>query len=180
MKRKLIITLLTYSFFSCSESKTENFLNFSLEIPIKWKVYKRTGIDSYVRLITTERNDSIYMDYGMYSNSLKRYAPTIAPLKKKEMILSFGIREYEVIFLDKDSITQKDREFYKNRIELFENINGKKAKIVFPKKGRKGIAGVYFENFVNEKKLTIYGNNLNNEKGLKLIEVIKTIKLKKY
>lgn len=73
MKKKLIITLLTCSFFSCYESKTENFLNFSLEIPKTWNVYKKTGIDSYVRLITTERNDSIYMDYGMYSNSLKHY-----------------------------------------------------------------------------------------------------------
>ena len=104
MKRKLIIILLTYSFFSCSESKTENFLNFSLEIPKKWNVYKLKGTDSYVRLITTEKNDSIHLDYGMYSNSLKYYPPTIAPLKKKEMILNFGLKESEVIFLDKDSM----------------------------------------------------------------------------
>tara|TARA_R110002051_G_scaffold324223_1_gene420549 strand:+ start:4723 stop:5265 length:543 start_codon:yes stop_codon:yes gene_type:complete len=179
MKRKLIIILLTYSFFSCSESKTENFLNFSLEIPKKWNVYKLKGTDSYVRLITTEKNDSIHLDYGMYSNSLKYYPPTIAPLKKKEMILNFGLKESEVIFLDKDSITEKDRGFYKNRIELFETINGKKAKIVLPKKREIGIGGIHFENIENNNKLTIYGRNLNNEKSMKLIEVIKTVKFKK-
>jgi phage gp36-like protein len=115
----------------------------------------------------------------MYSNSLKYYPPTIAPLKKKEMILNFGLKESEVIFLDKDSITEKDREFYKNRIELIETINGKKAKIVLPKKGEIGIGGIHFENIENNNKLTIYGRNLNNEKSMKLIEVIKTVKFKK-
>ncbi|WP_299124541.1 hypothetical protein [uncultured Tenacibaculum sp.] len=176
---RILLLLILYSFFSCSKSKTENFLNFSLEIPKNWTVHQLKGTDSYVRLITTEKNDSIYMDYGMYSNSLKYYPPIIAPLKKKKMILSFGLKESEVIFLDKDSITKKDRGFYKDRIELYETINEKKAKIVFPKKGKKGLGGVYFENFKNNNKLTIYGNNLNNEKSLKLIEVIKTIKLKK-
>ncbi len=179
MNRKLIVILLTYSFFSCSESKTEKFLNFSLEIPKKWNIHKLNGTDSYVRLITTEKNDSIHLDYGMYSNSLKYYPPIIAPLKKKEMILSFGLKESEVIFLDKDSITEKDREFYKNRVEIFQNINGKKAKIVLPKKGEIGLCGIYFENIENNKKLTIYGGNLSNKKSLKLIEVIKTIKFEK-
>lgn len=165
-----------------------DFGAFSMETPENWVYVKQRGIDSFVGKIAIGNNDTLYFDYGMYSNDLEE---------------SFNNGYYYII--DKDSIFIPDWELSKldtisepiykffarggeNKLKEFmkdtsyyETINGLKAKIVTPKKIKTGTTGVFFENTRIDRKgmrFQISGYNLKKKNHKAFLKAIKTLKFK--
>ncbi|MTH14272.1 hypothetical protein [Flavobacterium sp. LC2016-01] len=165
-----------------------DFVFFSMETPSKWNYVKERGIDSFVGKIGIDKKDTVYFDYGLYSNDLEE------SFNNGEYL----IRNNDSIFIDDwernklDTINGPYYKFYarggQNKLREFkkdtcyyETIYGLKAKIVVPKNSGIGTTGVYFENTRTDgkgMKFQISGYNLSNENQKSFLKVIRTLKFK--
>ncbi|MET0946667.1 MAG: hypothetical protein ABWY22_14765 [Flavobacterium sp.] len=181
----LFVPLLLLNF---SSEKEMDFGAFSMETPENWIYIKQRGIDSFIGKIAIDKNDTIYFDYGLYSNDLEE---------------SFNggeyfIRNNDSIFIDDEERNKLDTingpyykffarggkakllEFKKNT-SYYETINGLKAKIVVPKNPGTGTTGVFFENTRSDKKgmrFQISGYDLKKKNQKAFLKAIKTLKFK--
>ena len=74
MRLRLTIILLTL--LSCTSkqkgrTKTLDFGEFKIDVPLTWQQVKAKGIDSYVGLMILDNGDTISFDLGWYSNPLE-------------------------------------------------------------------------------------------------------------
>lgn len=145
-----------------SEFKTIDFKTFTIETPSKWKKLEFKGIDSYVGGLITSKRDTLLFDYGFYSNELDIHSSYF-----NHQDVKIG-EEYQI---DTSQLIHK---------EEFKTIDGRKAKIIYPKEGKDGFTGVYFDS-VNQavEKFNFYGSLKNKEESLIFREAIKTIKFNK-
>jgi hypothetical protein len=189
MTQSIKILFVVFLFLTKSENKqTLDLRTFTMETPDNWKYIQKRGIDSFVGEIAIGKKDTLYFDYGMYSSDLEEsFNGGYYHIINNDSIFA---RDWEVKQLD--TINEpvykfiarggKDKlqEFKKN-MNYFETINGLKAKIVVPKKSRKGMTGIYFESSRIDKKgmkLNIYGYNLKLKNHKAFLEAMKTIKFK--
>ncbi|WP_281638252.1 hypothetical protein [Flavobacterium marginilacus] len=181
----LFLTLLLLNF---SSEKEMDLGSFSMKTPKDWTYIKQRGIDSFVGKIAIGKNDTLYFDYGLYSNNLEE---------------SFNNGYYYIINNDSiftpdwelsklDTINEPIYKFFarggKTKLNEFientsyeETINGLKAKIVVPINAEKGTTGVYFENTSTNRKgmkFQISGYNLKEENQKAFLRAIKTLKFK--
>jgi hypothetical protein len=179
MRKVVYIFLVACVLFSCSQHRFEenDFLNFSMSLPDSWSKIKFNGIDSEAYGVITMNKDTVFIDYGRYSNEFKE---TIK-------VFSYGqIKKYDSLKMDtkelKRSLTphiDQNQGVFHKEFYFYENINNKKAKIREPKKIGDGVTGVSFRNVDNEgNHLTIFAKNLNDIEEKQLIISFKTIVFK--
>jgi hypothetical protein len=181
----LFLTLLLLNF---SSEKEMDLGVFSMKTPKNWTYIKQRGIDSFVGKIAIDKNDTLYFDYGLYSNNLEE---------------SFNNGYYYII--NNDSIFTPDWELskldtinepvykffarggknklldFKENTSYYDTINGLKAKIVIPKNSKTGTTGVYFENtHISGKGMSfqISGYNLKKKNRKAFLKAIKTLKFR--
>jgi len=159
-----------------------------MEVPNEWYYIKKQGIDSHIGAIVIDKKDTLYFDYGLYSNSLEE---------------NFNGGEYYIsnndsIFIDDlernklDTINGPYYKFFarggkakllefKKNTSYYETICGLNAKIVVPINPGTGMTGIYFENTRADKKglrLQINGNDLSLKNHKAFLKAMKTIKFK--
>lgn len=174
----LILTL------GCSidnELRSYDFGPFTIEGPSNWKVRNIQAIDSYVKEITTSNSNTLYFDYGYYSNPLEE---EIFPIYD-EVTMQILIENGQV----KDSLQAANKRAYDeailNKKEHYEydTISGFRAKIVKPKKVGEGITGIYFDSLGISSSMNIrlnfYGIDLNEEDQNQVLNAVRTIKFEK-
>jgi hypothetical protein len=180
---KQIYLLLVVLLFSCTgENKYEefNFGEFTIVGPKSWKVVNVNGIDSYVKEIITENQDTLYFDYGYYSNPLE---DKILPYHREDIIQILVQNGYDEKKLraENDSVHEQALRERKEIYE-YETISGFRAKIVKPKVIGQGITGVYFDSLGTESGMNIslnfLGVDLSEEDHEELLKALKTIKIK--
>ena len=176
--RNIILSILFICvFFSCSKEKLKgiSLLGFSIGIPDEWKRIKMKGIDSETYGLSTAQGDTVFIDYGKFSNEfnetikvfsftqIKKYDSLKMNTKDLKVSLTPHIDQNQAVF-------HKEYYYYLN----FEDIQGK---VRVPKQIGKGITGISFRNINgSENHLTIYGKNLRLKEQNQLLESFKTIK----
>ncbi|WP_162051434.1 hypothetical protein [Pontibacter pamirensis] len=160
-----------------------DFGSFSIDLPTEWKVNEVQGIDSYIWEIVTGNGDTIYFDYGYYSNSLEEESVRMYPNNMIPWFLEREIDTTGMVFLDKETITESDREKYRKQIAVQDTIDGFTAKIVEPKVAGNGLTGVYFDSLgegsLGKIMLQISGIDLAPVNNDLFLKSIRTIKIKK-
>jgi hypothetical protein len=76
-----------------------------------------------------------------------------------------------------------DPDIYKKQNVSWDTIDGRKAKIVYPRQPGNGITGIYIDSLwvrgSDTDRFNLYGNNLKPTDERMLLEVLRTLKFKK-
>lgn len=183
-QQKLISTLLFTMTFSLSHGqlKTFDFGAFEITGPETWEVVDVQGIDSYVKMLTTESGDTLHFDYGYYSNSLTEHYPMVQSRKYIDWFIENDIDTSGFYFIDSDTVKQEDYAKFLKQQTVYELIDGFEAKIITPKTIGVGITGVYFDSLgtggIGNIRLNFLGQDLKRREHVQLLKALKTIKFK--
>ncbi len=170
IKRLLSIFLVIFVLVSCNIKKSEthvlDFKRFTIETPKTWKKFIGTGLDSYVGQIEMDSFDFASFDWGLYSNDLESFL-------KEKTDTSRGWTIYPPL---------SDFSSFEKSKCVFEQIDGRKAKIIIPLTTGIGVTGVYFDSIVNSKagnvQLEISGENLSRKNQESFLKAIRTLKFR--
>jgi len=182
ISNQIISVLLISSFFSCTnlqvkkEKRRLDFGSFSIETPNSWKpIRERIPYDSYVGSIAVDETDTIYFDLGCCSYDLTEYVK----MNMGDSNLFFLKENRNNRLIRGDSIMIDSLVKSKCRRD---NIDYRKAKLVYPKISGTGITGVYIDSVwkagVSRAKFNLYGNNLKPKTEKAFFESIKTLRFK--
>jgi hypothetical protein len=182
---KTIPRLLLLLIFGCADSKpktdsqTLDFGSFSIVTPDGWTKIKAKGTDSYVGQIAIDNSDTIDFDLGWYSNTLTEPEPQII---ERAMLKSMNLLDNSQ-FIIVDSRKGIDPDKYKKNNISWDTIDGRKAKIVFPKQSGIGTTGIYIDSLWQSgsdvDRFNLYGDNLKPSNEKLFIQALKTLKFHK-
>ena len=184
---KIIPGLLFLLIIGCTDDKpksknhTLDFGNFSIETPNSWTKIKAQGVDSYVGRIAIDNTDTLDFDLGWYSNKLNEYEPTILDSNMIGSIDTSIVDTSEVIFVKNRMRVDPDK--YKKNNVSWDTIDGRKAKIVFPRQLGIGTTGIYIDSLWQSgsdvDKFNLYGDNLKPINEKLLLKALQTLKFHK-
>lgn len=162
-----------------NETKTLDFGAFTIETPTTWEKIKVKGIDSYVGRIAIDDKDTIDFDLGWYSSTLTEYEPQIIERALLQH-LKPPIDTTEFIIVDSREGIDPDK-FKKNNVS-WGTIDGRKAKIVYPRRHGIGTTGVYIDSLwvsgIDVHRFNLSGENLQPENEVMVLKAIKTLKFR--
>jgi hypothetical protein len=184
---KIIPGLLLLFIISCAVSKnksdkqTLDFGSFVIETPKGWIKINAHGADSYVGRIAIDNTDTLDFDLGWYSNKLDEHDPTILDSSMIGAIDTSKAYSKEIIFV-KD-VRKVDPDKYKKNNVSWDTIDGRKAKIVFPRQSGIGTTGIYIDSLwpsgSNIDKFNLYGDNLKTSNEKLFLQALRTLKFHK-
>lgn len=184
---KIVSGLLLLLIIGCSDSKPKSdkqildFGSFTIETPIGWTKIKAQGVDSYVGRIAIDNVDTLHFDLGWYSNKLNEYEPTILDSSMIGSIDTSMINTSEVVFVKNRMKVDPDK-YRKNNVS-WDTIDGRKAKIVFPRQSGIGVTGIYIDSLwqagSDVNRFNLYGDNLKPANEKLLLQALKTLKFHK-
>ena len=171
---------------SCGETEPKqptqklDFGAFSIEVPATWRKITKQGLDSFVGGMATENSDTVSFDFGPYSDPLSEGGPYIM---SREVFKARGsIDDSTILTLVDDYRLAKESDQYKKQNLLWDSVDGREAKIVYPRRAGTGVTGVYFDSAGTSKfgkdHLQVSGRNLNLEDQRQLLHAIRTIRFK--
>lgn len=184
--KKLLTAILVIGLTACNErqpkggTKTMDFGAFTIETPLTWKQIKEKGIDSYVGRIAIDDTDTLDFDLGWYSNTLTEYEPQIVERSLLQHMQQ-PVDTSELIIVDSRKGIDPDK--YKKNNVSWDTIEGRKAKIVYPRRSGIGTTGVYIDSLwisgSDVDRFNLYGDNLKPENEKKVLQVLQTLKFRK-
>lgn len=147
--------LLLISLVGCKKSDTVLETKFfSFETPKGWKIIEEEGIDSYVGKVVVDQKDILHFDLGWYSSDLEEAALTI----------------------DGDVNVEKPK-------ISWLTIDGRKAKLVQPVEGARGLTGVYIDSLWRSgsgvDRFQMSASDLKKQNKEAFIEAVKTLRFQK-
>jgi hypothetical protein len=158
--------------------KTLDFGAFTIEIPKSWTQIKERGTDSYVGRIAIDEKDTIDFDLGWYSNKLTEYDPIIMDSSMMSAVDSSTAHSGGIIFVKHHTSSDPDR--YRKTDFKFEIIDGRRAKIVYPRQPGVGITGIYIDSLwvagSAVDRFNLYGDNLKPQNGEAVLKAVRTLK----
>lgn len=185
MKKASLFIFTTFILLSCSnhsqKTKSMDFRSFTLQTPKDWNKLKLDAYDSNAGIIITKNNDSVFYDYGPYSNSLEQLSTPVISRKDLNELLKINPEADTTLFIILNE-NENQEDFIKSKIS-YKKIDGYKAKIVEPKQVGKGMTGVYIDSLKTESigniKFNLYGINLKKESQVELLKAIQTLQFRK-
>lgn len=182
---KLIAVFLLLLIIGCAENKAEvgnqtlDFGSFSIVTPKGWTKIKAQGVDSYVGQIAIDNTDTIYFDLGWFSNNLEEAQPQII---ERRMLRNMHLLDTSELIIVESSKEIDPKKFMKNNISWY-TVDGRKAKIVFPKQSGIGTTGIYIDSLwqgrLDVDRFNMYGHNLKPGNEKLLIQALKTLRFHK-
>ena len=182
---KIVIGLLLFFLISCTDSKpktdkhTLDFGLFTIETPKSWKKIKAHGIDSYVGRIAIDNSDTLDFDLGWYSNTLTEPEPQIIERSILRNMKVLDTTQFVIV----DSRKNINPDKYKKNNVLWDTIDGRKAKIVFPRQSGVGITGIYIDSLWQRgsdiDRFNLYADNLKPANEKLFLQALKTLKFHK-
>lgn len=128
-----------------------NSCYFTIDAPKQWKSIEVKGVDSFVGLIVVSSSDTLEFDLGYYSNSLT----------------------------EMEDENNEGNSIVKSNV-VYDNFDGKKVKILKPKRVGVGITGIYIDSLWKVKsdivRFNLYGSNLTSRSQNELLRAIKSLK----
>ncbi|RXM40516.1 hypothetical protein BOQ62_06055 [Chryseobacterium sp. CH21] len=183
MKNIALFIFASFIVLSCSEDsiRSLDFSDFKLNAPRSWKKLKPEACDSNAGIIITKNNDSIFYDYGPYSNSLEQLLAPVINRKNLTELLKVNPKIDTTLFIILNE-NENQEHFIKSKI-TYKKIDGYKAKILEPKKVGKGMTGVYIDSLktgsIGKISFNLYGTNLKKESQVELLKAIQTLQFAK-
>jgi hypothetical protein len=184
---KLLIAIIVIVIIACSQpqqkddTNTLDFGNFTIDAPKSWKPIKEKGVDSYVGRIVIDENDTLSFDLGCYSNKLYESVSLALDSSMIDSVDTDVIDMRTLLFVNNGARVNLDK-LTKNEV-LWDTIDGRKAKVVYPKKSGRGTTGIYIDSLwvrgFDVDKFNLYGEDLKPENEKKVLQALKTIKFKK-
>jgi hypothetical protein len=164
------------------ETKMLDFGQFTITVPATWDPIKVRGIDSYVGLIALGEEDTINFDLGWYSNALdedKKFMIQNGDFYVLDSVSSEGEKNF-TFYGKVDTVNVES--FLENEI-TWATVDGRKAKIVSPKRTGQGLTGIYIDSVwmagSARDKFQMNGRNLNAENERLLLKAFETLRFKK-
>ncbi len=184
---KIAIALTIILFTACNVTqplggeKTLDFNSFSIETPATWTKIDLRGIDSKIGRIAIDETDTLEFDLGWYSNNLYEYDPTILDSSMIGSVDSIRIYKSEIIFVKKGTRVDPDR-YRKNNVS-WEIIDGRRAKIVYPRQSGIGTTGIYIDSLwqvgPSTDRFNLHGEDLKPENEKLVLQALRTLKFYK-
>jgi len=160
--------------------KTLDLGTFTIVVPDSWRKSTAQGKDSYVSNIIIDSSDTLSFDLGHFSNPLSERDPIIF---SREDFRNRGDSDSTDLILVDDYRQAKELDQYKKQNLLWDSVDGREAKIVYPRKSGIGITGVYIDSLWTTKfgkdRFKLSGENMKPENQRLFLQAIKTIKFKK-
>lgn len=197
MQKLIIIIIFSTGLLSCREIKTNDgsmtlhFRHFTIETPDGWTKIEEQEIDRYVGKIAIDERDTLMFDLSWFSNDLKEFVSVELPdgslIYSPTDIYTPHIPTYStdsVEFIDSSHAFLSEvytdiSKVEKSRI-TFKVIDGKKAKILIPKKPGSGITGIYIDSLWKEgdeiDSFNLYGINVKPKNQDLVIKSLQTLK----
>ncbi|MDB5276126.1 MAG: hypothetical protein JWR61_1081 [Ferruginibacter sp.] len=182
---KIIPRLLLLLTIGCADHKpkadnqTLDFGSFSIVTPNGWTKVKAQGTDSYVGRIAIDNIDTIDFDLGWYSNTLTEREPQII---ERSILKDLDVLDTSQFFIVDSRKGIDPDKFKKNNIS-WDTIDGRKAKIVFPRKPGIGTTGIYIDSLwqggADVDRFNLYGDNLKPANEKLFLQALKTLKFHK-
>jgi len=156
-----------------------DFGSFPLEAPKSWKKLAGESVDSYVGLVVIDSTDTLHFDYGWYSSTLAEAEPLILERALlKNMREPVDTNEFNIV---ESRLGIDVDDFRKNNVS-WDTIDGRKAKIIFPRRSGRGMTGVYISNVWEASgditRFNLYGENLKTANEKTVLEVLQTLKFR--
>lgn len=184
---KLLTAIFILGLTACSQTKpntefkTLNFGLFTIETPQAWAKVKVHGIDSYVGRIAIDDKDTLDFDLGWYSNSLYEYDPNILDSSLISQIDTNDVNFHSYVFVKSRKAVDPD-EYRKNNVS-WDTIDGRRAKVVYPRISGIGVTGVYIDSLwqagMGVDRFNLYGTNLKPDNEWKVLQALRTLKFHK-
>lgn len=156
-----------------------DFGDFTIQVPEGWKELKPETTDSNAGIMITKNKDSVFYDYGPYSNSLEENPVIISRKNLKKMLSEHPETDTTEFFIINDDETASPQDFIRNTI-TYKKIDRYNAKILEPKQTGKGMTGIYIDSIrsgsLGKIRFNFYGKNLSQESQTELLNAINTIK----
>jgi hypothetical protein len=182
---KIIPGLLLFLIIGCTDSKPKadkqslDFGSFTIETPNGWTKIKAQGADSYIGRIAIDDTDTLDFDLGWYSNTLTESEPQII---ERSMLRNVGVLDTSQ-FIIVDTRKSIDPDKYKKNNVSWDTIDGRKAKIIFPRQSGIGTTGIYIDSLWQAgsdiDRFNLYGDNLKQTNEKLFLQVLKTLKFHK-
>ncbi|WP_121357759.1 hypothetical protein [Flavisolibacter nicotianae] len=183
--KKLLTAIIVTGLTACNqpqskgETKTMDFGAFTIETPNSWKQIKAKGIDSYVGRIAIDSTDTLDFDLGWYSNTLTEGEPFVVE-RSMLQYSQLPADTSEMIIVEKLKGIDLDR--YKKQNVSWDTIDGRKAKLVYPRRSGTGTTGVYIDSLwvsgADVDRFNLYGENLKPKNEKKVLQAIRTLKFR--
>ncbi|MDR6463361.1 hypothetical protein [Chryseobacterium sediminis] len=158
-----------------------DFRSFSFQAPKDWNQLTLDDYDSNAGIIITKNKDSIFYDYGPYSNPLDETSAVIISREELRELLKVNPKADTTEFIILNENTRRE-DFIKSKI-TYKKIDGYKAKLLEPKKIGKGMTGVYIDSLktgsLGKIRFNLYGTNLKKESQTELLKAIQTLQFTK-
>ena len=149
---------------------------FTMLVPPGWAILRDRGVDSYVGRVAIGQGDTLDFDLGWYSNDLAEYREL--EMDGQTYFVAPDDTDGRVRFLDSAS---KDG-FTKSNV-AWDTIDGRRAKILTPKKPGDGVTGLYMDSLwqagASVDRFNLYGKNLKPDNEKKVLNAFKTLKFRK-
>ena len=181
---KVLVGLLFMACTQChfpKEEKHEKLFDlgaFTMITPTSWKKLDDKGIDSYAGKIAIDDDDTLEFDFGWYANTLSE-EPMI--MERRAMPDTANFDSADVIIVDRLTSTDIDRYRYNN--VTWDTIDGRLAKLVYPRRSGVGMTGVYIDSvYVQQRgeviRFNCYGVNIKPANEQRVLDAIRTIKFR--
>ncbi|BEV03448.1 hypothetical protein [Chryseobacterium gambrini] len=175
MKKIFIISLVSL-LLNCNnkeEFKKETLGVVTFEVPDNWKKKDIKGIDSKIISFITSNSDTIYFEYGAYNNPFNESKIIINDSLIYKALKKNSIVE-NIVFSNNKELDNSQGVFLDNYY-YYDTISGHIAKVMLPKKSKRGQMGLYFENIDGKKNnFSIY-----TLRPLKEVDSLNFFKLKR-
>jgi hypothetical protein len=161
MRITLLVLILSFISYTASAQtvSTEilDFGSFTMDAPHGWTKIKLQGVDDFVGRIAIDKQDTLNFNLGFFANSMEQHDEP------------------------EDYYGDNPEKFSKSKV-LQSIINGRKAKILTPKKHGIGMTGVYFDSLWRSGqdivKFNLVGHNLKKENESAVLKAIQTLQFR--
>jgi hypothetical protein len=164
-------------FLACSKDRLKkiDFGGFCAIIPSNWQKTNLKGIDSNISAVITDKNDTLVIDYGKFSDQFNEIVE-VRSLERKAEYDSVKFRYPKSMVFSENAEIDEAQGLYLKEYFIYENIGGKKAKLGFPKLTKKGRCLLHISNADNNgNKLSIYVNNTDEKTQQEVYSFFKSI-----
>ncbi|WES98726.1 hypothetical protein P2W68_03735 [Chryseobacterium arthrosphaerae] len=172
--KKIFIISLGILLFSCDnkkeEFKKEAIGKATFEVPTNWKKTNIKGIDSKITSFITSSSDTVYFEYGAYNNPFNESKIIVNDSLIYKTLKENSFSE-SVVFSTNKELDNNQGVFLDNYY-YYDTINNHRAKVMLPKKSKKGQMGIYFED-VDGKKNNFSVYTLHPLKGVDSLNFFK-------
>jgi hypothetical protein len=165
---------------SCTKNtpKRTDFGNFTAIVPSDWKKINMKGIDSPVSGLITDKGDTLVFDYGKFSDPFNEIIE-VRSLERKTEYDSVKFRYPSNMIFSENADSDQEQGLFLKEYFYYENINGKKAKLGFPKISNEGRCLLHISKADSlGNKLSAYIKNVDRNTQKEIEAIFKSILIK--